>query len=45
MGRIRRSFDIQFKIRVCEAIEAGKPIPELCREYQLQRAVICCRSL
>jgi transposase-like protein len=40
MGRIRRSFDIQFKIRVCQAIESGKPIPELCREYQLQRAVI-----
>ena len=40
MGRIRRSFDVQFKIRVCQAIEAGKTIPELCREYQLQRAVI-----
>ena len=41
MGRIRRSFDLQFKIRVCEAVEAGsKSIPELCREYQLQRAVI-----
>lgn len=41
MGRIRRSFDLQFKIRVCEAVEAGtKSIAELCREYQLQRAVI-----
>lgn len=40
MGRIRRSFDVQFKIRVCESIETGKPIAELCREYQLQRAVI-----
>jgi transposase-like protein len=41
MGRIRRSFDIQFKIRVYEAIETGaKSIQELCREYQLQRAVI-----
>lgn len=40
MGRIRRSFDLQFKIRICEAIEAGKPVGELCREYQLQRSVI-----
>lgn len=40
MGRIRRSFDLHFKIRVCEAVEAGKPLLELCREYQLQRAVI-----
>lgn len=40
MGRIRRKFDVQFKIQVCEAIEAGKSIPELCREYQLARAVI-----
>jgi transposase-like protein len=41
MGRIRRSFDVQFKIRICEAIESGtKRIPELCREYQIQRTVI-----
>lgn len=40
MGRIRRSFDVQFKVRICQAIEMGKSIPELCREYQLQRAVI-----
>jgi hypothetical protein len=23
MGKIRRKFDIQFKVRVCQAIEAG----------------------
>lgn len=41
MGRIRRSFDLQFKIRICEAIErGGQSIPALCREYQLQRSVI-----
>ena len=41
MGRIRRSFDVQFKIRICEAVEAGSnTIPDLCREYQLQRAMI-----
>ena len=41
MGRIRRSFDIQFKIKVCEAIEGGQStIPEVCREFQLQRAVV-----
>lgn len=40
MGRIRRKFDVAFKIQVCQAIEAGQPIPELCREFQLQRTVI-----
>lgn len=40
MGKIRRKFDIQFKIRVCQAIEAGTPVREICRDNQLQRAVI-----
>ena len=41
MGRIRRSFDIQFKMKVCEAIERGdRAVLEICREFQLQRAVV-----
>lgn len=41
MGRIRRSFDIQFKMKVCEAIERGdRTVLEICREFQLQRAVV-----
>jgi transposase-like protein len=41
MGRIRRSFDIGFKIQVCEAIDAGeKTVLEICRQYQLQRPVV-----
>lgn len=41
MGKIRRKFDIQFKVRVCQAIEAGlHTIAEIGREHQLQRAVI-----
>ena len=40
MGKIRRKFDVQFKIRVCQAIEAGTPVREICRDNQLQRAVI-----
>ena len=31
MGRIRRSFDISFKIRVCEAIDRGeRTVLEVC---------------
>lgn len=41
MGRIRRSFDIQFKMKVCEAIDRGdRSVLEVCREFQLQRAVV-----
>jgi len=41
MGRIRRSFDISFKIRVCEAIDRGeRTVLEVCREYQVQRPVV-----
>jgi transposase-like protein len=41
MGRIRRSFDIQFKIRVCEAIDCGeKTVLDICREFQIQRPVV-----
>lgn len=41
MGRIRRTFDIGFKIKICEAIDAGeKTVLEICRQYQLQRPVV-----
>lgn len=41
MGRIRRTFDTSFKIRVAEAIESGaKTVLEICREYQLQRQIV-----
>jgi transposase-like protein len=41
MGRIRRSFDIQFKLKVCEAIDSGqRTVLEMCREYQIQRPVV-----
>ena len=41
MGRIRRSFDISFKIRVCETIDRGeRSVLEVCREYQVQRPVV-----
>lgn len=41
MGKIRRKFDVQFKIRICEAIRGGiVPIAEACQEYQLSRSVV-----
>ena len=41
MGRIRRTFDIGFKIKVCEAIDEGsKTVLDICRQYQLQRPVV-----
>lgn len=41
MGRIRRSFDLGFKVRVCEAIDRQeKTVLEVCREYQIQRPVV-----
>lgn len=41
MGKIRRKFDVQFKIQVCQRIEAGlQTIAEISRDNQIQRAVI-----
>lgn len=41
MGRIRRSFDNAFKVRVSEAIESGaKSVLEICQQYQLQRQTV-----
>ena len=41
MGKIRRRFDVQFKTKVCQGIEAGLyNVLEVCREHQLQRPVV-----
>jgi hypothetical protein len=41
MGKIRRKFDINFKIQVCQRIEAGlQHMTEICHENQLQRTVV-----
>lgn len=41
MGKIRRKFDVSFKIQVCQRIEAGvQSVAEICRDNQLQRAVV-----
>jgi transposase len=41
MGKIRRKFDVQFKTKVCQSIEAGaNTVVEICREHQLQRSVV-----
>ena len=41
MGKIRRKFDIQFKVQVCQAIEAGShTVLSICQEHQLQRPVV-----
>lgn len=41
MGKIRRKFDVQFKMQVCQAIEAGThSIKEICQEHQLQRPIV-----
>ena len=41
MGKIRRKFDISFKIQVCQRIEAGlQQVTEVCYENQLQRTVV-----
>ena len=41
MGKIRRKFDVQFKIQVCQRIEAGlQSVAEISRDNQVQRAVV-----
>lgn len=41
MGKIRRKFDIQYKIKVAEAIASGAiDIGELCGDHQLSRGVV-----
>ncbi len=41
MGKIRRRFDVQFKIRICEAIRGDvMSVADACHEYQLSRSVL-----
>ncbi len=41
MGKIRRKFDVSFKIQVCQRIEAGvQTVAEICRDNQIQRSVV-----
>ena len=41
MGKIKRKFDVQFKIEVCQRIESGAyTVLEICREHQLARNVV-----
>lgn len=41
MGKIKRKFDVQFKIQICQAIESGTAtVAEVCREHQLQKNIV-----
>jgi transposase-like protein len=41
MGKIKRRFDIQFKIQLCQAIEGGSLTQrEACQEYQVSRSTL-----
>jgi transposase len=41
MGKIRRKFDVSFKIQVCQRVEAGlQSVAEVCHDNQLQRSVV-----
>jgi len=41
MGKIRRRFDLQFKIQICEALESGAAsIREICHQHQLQKQTV-----
>jgi transposase len=41
MGKIRRKFDVQFKIQICQAIESGTAsVKEICQQHQLQQPTV-----
>lgn len=41
MGKIRRKFDVQFKIKICEVVRGGlATVAEVCREYQISRNTV-----
>jgi transposase len=41
MGKIKRKFDVQFKIQICQAIEGGMAtVADVCQEYQLQKNMV-----
>lgn len=41
MGKIKRTFDVQFKAQVVQAIQSGThTIKEVCQEHQLQKPTV-----
>jgi transposase len=41
MGKIRRKFDVQFKMQICQAIESGTAsLTEVCQQHQLQKSTV-----
>lgn len=41
MGKIKRTFDVQFKAQVVQAIQSGShTIKEVCEEHQLQKQTV-----
>ena len=40
MGKVRRRFDKQFKKAVCQAINEGKSLKEVCKKHQLHRQTV-----
>jgi transposase-like protein len=41
MGKIKRKFDVQFKIQICQALESGAAtMAAVCREYQIQKNMV-----
>ena len=40
MGRIRRTFDKEFKVTIVDLLEIGKSVTEVCNEYDLDESVV-----
>lgn len=41
MGKIKRKFDVQFKVQICQALESGATtMADVCREYQIQKNMV-----
>ena len=40
MGKVRRRFTVEFKEAICESINEGKSLLEICREHQLHRQTV-----
>lgn len=41
MGKIKRKFDVQFKMQICQAIESSTAsLIEICQQHQLQKSTV-----
>lgn len=40
MGKVRRTFDKEFKTTIVELIKNGKTVLEICKEYKLNESVV-----